>query len=313
MVQDGFSPDHSWQSRMLSELAREQLGSMTSGRPAQWIPTILRAPRSPGGRRRRSFTTTRSFALWSRYSPCSKLTAGGSHSAFRVARVRTRSGSPRPWSHSAPPYMSPGVCSSLGTRSGRSARRLSTGPSSSASRQPTQQRERAAARRERPTQQRERAARRRQRPPQSREGPPWRRGRAAGSRALGIPAADGRRPWLRVVAGDGGPTRRRPRVAYMAREAPMIGPSPSAGILILNWNGAALLSEHLPSVLSAARHSGIPVAVADNGSSDDSMRMLARDFPEVRRIPLGENHGFGGGYNRAIAQVDWDIAGALEQ
>ena len=37
------------------------------------------------------------------------------------------------------------------------------------------------------------------------------------------------------------------------------------------------------------------------------MRMLTRDFPEVRRIPLGENHGFGGGYNRAIAQVDWDV------
>ena len=35
--------------------------------------------------------------------------------------------------------------------------------------------------------------------------------------------------------------------------------------------------------------------------------MLARDFPEIWRIPLNENHGFGGGYNRAVAQVDWEI------
>ena len=52
----------------------------------------------------------------------------------------------------------------------------------------------------------------------------------------------------------------------------MTSPAPSAGILILNWNGSNLLSDHLPSVLSAARHSAIPVAVADNGSTDDSLQ-----------------------------------------
>ena len=41
-----------------------------------------------------------------------KLTACGSHSPSRVIRLRPRSGSPRPGSHSALPYMSPGVCSS---------------------------------------------------------------------------------------------------------------------------------------------------------------------------------------------------------
>jgi GT2 family glycosyltransferase/glycosyltransferase involved in cell wall biosynthesis len=83
--------------------------------------------------------------------------------------------------------------------------------------------------------------------------------------------------------------------------------SSSAGILILNWNGRDLFQEHLPSVLAAARHSGIPVAVADNGSSDDSLAWLAREYPEVKTIPLGENHGFGRGYNRAIQQVPWEI------
>jgi len=81
----------------------------------------------------------------------------------------------------------------------------------------------------------------------------------------------------------------------------------SAGILILNWDGEDLLREHLPSVLLAAAHSGLRVAVADNGSSDGSLALLAREFPGVTAIPLGRNHGFGAGYNRAMAHVPWEI------
>ena len=87
----------------------------------------------------------------------------------------------------------------------------------------------------------------------------------------------------------------------------MTSTSLTAGILILNWNGAELLREHLPSVLAAARHSGISVAVADNGSTDCSLAVLAAEFPDVTTIPLGENYGFGAGYDRAVAQIDWDI------
>ena len=81
----------------------------------------------------------------------------------------------------------------------------------------------------------------------------------------------------------------------------------TAGILILNWNGLDLLSEHLPSVVAAAEHSRISVAVADNGSTDDSLGFLARDYPQVSVIPLDENRGFGGGYNFAMPRVPWDI------
>jgi GT2 family glycosyltransferase/glycosyltransferase involved in cell wall biosynthesis len=77
--------------------------------------------------------------------------------------------------------------------------------------------------------------------------------------------------------------------------------------MILNWNGRDLLREHLPSVLAAARYSDIVVAVADNGSSDGSLECLAGEFPEVVTIPLGENHGFGRGYNLAVPQVSWDV------
>lgn len=82
---------------------------------------------------------------------------------------------------------------------------------------------------------------------------------------------------------------------------------PSAGILILNWNGRELLQEHLPSVVRAATRSGLPVAIADNGSSDDSLAFLRAEYPQVITIPLDTNYGFGRGYNLAMRRVPWDI------
>jgi GT2 family glycosyltransferase/glycosyltransferase involved in cell wall biosynthesis len=81
----------------------------------------------------------------------------------------------------------------------------------------------------------------------------------------------------------------------------------TAGILILNWNGRDLLREHLPSVVTAAAHSGIEVAVADNGSTDGSVEYLEEAFSGVTVLPLGENLGFGAGYNHAVDLVSWDI------
>jgi len=80
-----------------------------------------------------------------------------------------------------------------------------------------------------------------------------------------------------------------------------------AGILILNWNGSDLLRRYLPSVVAAADRSGTAVAVADNGSTDDSVQFLEANYPSIRTIRLGENHGFAKGYNLAIRQVQWDV------
>jgi GT2 family glycosyltransferase len=75
-------------------------------------------------------------------------------------------------------------------------------------------------------------------------------------------------------------------------------------VVILNYNGEKLLQQFLPSVL---RHSSeAEVIVADNGSTDQSVGMLKKDFPEVRLILLPENYGFCGGYNRALEQVKAD-------
>jgi GT2 family glycosyltransferase len=80
---------------------------------------------------------------------------------------------------------------------------------------------------------------------------------------------------------------------------------PSIAVVILNWNGRKFLSQFLPIVISnTAPHAEI--IVADNGSTDDSLRFLAEQFPNVRTIPLDKNYGFAGGYNRALKQVDTD-------
>lgn len=74
-------------------------------------------------------------------------------------------------------------------------------------------------------------------------------------------------------------------------------------IVILNWNGTAMLRRFLPSVVAAC-DSESEVVVADNGSTDGSLRMLETEFPQVRRIALSENYGFAEGYNRALAGLE---------
>lgn len=73
-------------------------------------------------------------------------------------------------------------------------------------------------------------------------------------------------------------------------------------VIILNWNGTAMLRKFLPSVMRNTTDA--EVIVADNGSTDESLSVLHDEFPEVRTIVLDRNYGFAEGYNRAIAEVD---------
>ena len=74
-------------------------------------------------------------------------------------------------------------------------------------------------------------------------------------------------------------------------------------IVILNWNGAKMLRQYMPTVLNYSRDEAV-VYVADNASTDDSLELLRSDFPECRLIVLDKNWGFAEGYNRALKQVE---------
>ena len=74
-------------------------------------------------------------------------------------------------------------------------------------------------------------------------------------------------------------------------------------IVILNWNGQAMLEKYMPSVLHYSKDEAT-VYVADNASTDQSMEMLRQHFPGVKLIQLEKNWGFAEGYNKALKQVD---------
>ena len=78
-------------------------------------------------------------------------------------------------------------------------------------------------------------------------------------------------------------------------------------VIILNWNGAALLRRYLPSVVANTPSALADVIVADNGSSDNSLEVLRDEFPSVGVIALDKNYGFAEGYNRAIDQVEHPV------
>ncbi len=92
--------------------------------------------------------------------------------------------------------------------------------------------------------------------------------------------------------------------------APATDPPPIAfGVLIPNWNGEAFIERCLGSVLAAARHAGRPMelVVVDDASADQSPRLIAERFPQVRLIRLARNVGFGRAVARGMAELsaDW--------
>ncbi|WP_371875313.1 glycosyltransferase [Salinimicrobium tongyeongense] len=76
-------------------------------------------------------------------------------------------------------------------------------------------------------------------------------------------------------------------------------------VVILNWNGKALLQQFLPSVVQNSPEA--TVYVADNASTDESVPFLRKGFPQVKLIQNKTNGGFAKGYNDALQHLKEDI------
>ena len=75
-------------------------------------------------------------------------------------------------------------------------------------------------------------------------------------------------------------------------------------VVILNWNTEGFLKEFLPPLLrSVSKVDGAEVIVADNASTDGSMELMRKDFPDVMTLQFDRNLGFTGGYNRAFREI----------
>lgn len=77
---------------------------------------------------------------------------------------------------------------------------------------------------------------------------------------------------------------------------------------ILNYNGSGFVAECIQSFLQATKHSrhDCRVVVIDNKSTDDSIALIQKSFPDVRILDMQENRVLCS-FNDATAQSDADI------
>ncbi len=71
----------------------------------------------------------------------------------------------------------------------------------------------------------------------------------------------------------------------------------TTSIIILSYNTASLLESCLISLFKHITTSDCEVIVVDNDSTDDSVRMVKKAFPQVRLIENKDNVGFAAGCN----------------
>ena len=78
-------------------------------------------------------------------------------------------------------------------------------------------------------------------------------------------------------------------------------------VIILNWNGENWLKKFLPSIIANTNATLANIIVADNNSTDNSIKLLIEEFPDVKLIQFDKNYGFAAGYNKAIEEVTSEI------
>ena len=76
-------------------------------------------------------------------------------------------------------------------------------------------------------------------------------------------------------------------------------------VVILNWNGEALLEKYIPSVLAHSKEATI--YLVDNASTDSSISLVKEKFPTVNIIKNPHNGGFAAGYNLGLQSIQADI------
>ena len=75
-------------------------------------------------------------------------------------------------------------------------------------------------------------------------------------------------------------------------------------VIVVNYNTKKLLQNCLKSVFDKVKNIGFEVWVVDNASSDGSVEMVKKEFPEVKIITNEKNLGFAKANNQAIKKVE---------
>ena len=80
-------------------------------------------------------------------------------------------------------------------------------------------------------------------------------------------------------------------------------------VVIPTYNGKSLLEKYLPFLKNALEtYSGdSEIIIVENGSADETLSFLARNYPAVRIIKNSVNKGFGPAVNRGVREAKYDI------
>ncbi len=78
-------------------------------------------------------------------------------------------------------------------------------------------------------------------------------------------------------------------------------------IVIVSYNVGNYLKNCLESVNKTAQNLKPEIIVVDNNSTDNSLEILEREFPQVRVIKNSKNYGFAKGANRGMKQAQGEF------
>jgi hypothetical protein len=81
-------------------------------------------------------------------------------------------------------------------------------------------------------------------------------------------------------------------------------------VVIVNWNGKALLEECLESFRKQV-YSAFSIIIVDNGSQDGSVDFVKTKYPEINVIALSQNLGFATANNLALGTIQTDYVALL--
>lgn len=76
----------------------------------------------------------------------------------------------------------------------------------------------------------------------------------------------------------------------------------NTAVVILNFDGQKWLNKFLPTFIKFSTNADL--VVIDNGSNDNSVDFIKKEYPKIKLIQLKENLGFAGGYNEGLKNLN---------
>jgi GT2 family glycosyltransferase len=80
-------------------------------------------------------------------------------------------------------------------------------------------------------------------------------------------------------------------------------------VVIPNFNGVSLFPQTLPSLFTALEKSGLPyeILISDDCSTDDSVKYLKENYPDIKVLTTTANGGFSPTINRGIRAARYEL------